>query len=212
MCIICASPKGASQPTLRQIKAMFAGNPHGAGYMVAREGKVEIHKGFMLLDDLLRQLRREAFTPDDPVVYHFRISTQAGTTPAMTHPFPLTPSLSTCEKLDLTCACGVAHNGVIRLTSNGSRRYSDTALFITRYMTRLIRAPKDLQDPAILDILEALTGSRLALLDKSGFLVTVGPFIREKNGCLFSNTTYRKSAFPLEDFTGFRAGNFQGVL
>lgn len=170
------------------------------------------HEGFMTLPDLLRQLQREAFTPEDPVVYHFRISTQGGTTPTMTHPFPLTSSLAACEQLDLTCACGVAHNGVIRLTSNGSRRYSDTALFITRYMTRLIRAPRDLQDPAILDLLEALTGSRLALLDQSGLLVTVGPFIREKNGCLFSNTTYREFPSRPGNYTASRGRNFQEGL
>lgn len=211
MCIICASPKGAPQPTTRQIKTMFSHDPHGAGYMVARDGKVEIHKGFMNLSDLLRQLRQEAFTPDDTVVYHFRISTQAGVTPAMTHPFPLTSSLSNCEKLDLTCSCGVAHNGIIRMTSTGSRQYSDTALFITRYMTRLIRTQKDLKDPAVLEMLEVLTASRLAILDKSGYLATVGRFI-EENGLLFSNTDYRESTYQLGKYPGYRFRNFQEVL
>ena len=211
MCIICASPEGARQPTVRQIKAMFARNPHGAGYMVARNGKVEIHKGFMELSDLLRQLSHEAFTAQDAVVYHFRVSTQAGVTPAMTHPFPLTSSLSNCEKLDLTCSCGVAHNGIIRMTSTGSRQYSDTALFITRYMTRLIHTQKDLKDPAILEMLEALTASRLAILDKSGYLATVGPFI-EDDGLLFSNPSYQESTFRAGNYASFRARNFQGVL
>ena len=191
MCIICVSPQGTPQPSTRQIKAMFARNPHGAGYMVARGGRVEIHKGFMLLPDLLQQLAREAFTPDDAVVYHFRVSTQAGIKPAMTHPFPLTSSLENCEKLDLLCSCGVAHNGIIRMTSTGNRQYSDTALFITRYMTRLIRSPKDLKDPAVLELLEELTGSRLAIMDKTGYVATVGHFIREDNGCLFSNPSYQ---------------------
>ena len=195
MCIICASPKGAAQPTTQQVKTMFARNPHGAGYMVARDGHVEIHKGFMILDDLLRQLDHEKFTPDDVVVYHFRISTQAGGLPSMTHPFPLTSNIENCEKLDLSCSCGVAHNGIIRMTSNGSSRFSDTAIFISRYMSHIIRHQKDLRDGALLDVLEELTRSKLAILDKSGYLATVGDFIREGNGLLFSNSTYREFTF-----------------
>lgn len=195
MCIICASPKGAPQPTTAQVKTMFAHNPHGAGYMVARNGRVEIHKGFMVLDDLLRQLDQEQFTPDDVVVYHFRISTQAGGLPSMTHPFPLTATIENCEKLDLTCSVGVAHNGIIHMTSNGSKRFSDTAIFISRYMSHIIRHQKDLHDEALLEVLEELTRSKLAILDKSGYLATVGPFIREENGLLFSNTSYREITF-----------------
>ena len=85
MCVICASPKGVRQPTRSEIKAMFLRNPDGAGYMVARDGSVTIHKGFMNLDEFLNALKAEHFTAKDSVVYHFRISTQAGINPGMTH-------------------------------------------------------------------------------------------------------------------------------
>lgn len=94
MCVICASPKGTRQPSISEIKRMFCRNPHGAGYMVAREGRVEIHKGFMNLGDFLAALKSEHFTAADSVVYHFRISTQAGVNPEMTHPFPLSNCLA----------------------------------------------------------------------------------------------------------------------
>lgn len=190
MCIICVSPKGVPQPTTTQIRTMFERNPHGAGYMVARNNQVEIHKGFMHLDDFLKQLQHENFTEDDPVVYHFRISTQAGVSPEMTHPFPLTSDLSMLEKLDLYCACGVAHNGVISMTSGSNPRYSDTALFVSRYMTRIVRRRSNLQDPAVLDILAELTRSRLAIMDRTGDIAIVGRFITETNGLQFSNFTY----------------------
>lgn len=191
MCIICVSSKGAPQPTTDQIKTMFARNPHGAGYMVAKDGHVEIHKGFIDLDDLTRQLRAESFTPDDPVVYHFRISTQAGVSPAMTHPFPLTDQLSAMQALDVTCPCGVAHNGVIPLTADpGEKTYSDTALFIAQYLTRLIRTPDDLKDASVLDMIYRLACSRFAILDASGYVATVGDFIKLDNGLLFSNNTF----------------------
>lgn len=200
MCVICVSGRGVPQPTKNQIKAMFQTNPDGAGYMVARSGRVEIHKGFMTCDTFISALDNEHLTADDAVVYHFRISTQAGVTMAMTHPFPLTKKISNCKLLDTQCALGVAHNGIIRLTSDyRDREYNDTAHFIAEYMAFLLRSKKDMQDPHILDIIENLTYSKWALLYKDGTISTVGNFIREENGLLFSNPSYRgvaKTTFP----------------
>lgn len=191
MCIICASPAGAPQPDTNTIAKMFAHNPHGAGYMYARDGKVTIHKGFMYLGELLAMLRREHFTEHDSVVYHFRISTQAGVKPAMTQPFPLAQSLRFMEALDLHCGVGVAHNGIIRLTSDPREtRYSDTALFISRYLTRLIDTPDDLHDRNTLDTIWSLARSKLAILDSDGNISTVGDFIKD-GGLLYSNFSYR---------------------
>ena len=75
MCIICVSKSGICQPDESTIRTMFHRNPHGAGYMFARGGRVIIHKGFMNPDDYLRAIREEHFTAADSVVYHFRIST-----------------------------------------------------------------------------------------------------------------------------------------
>ena len=38
MCIICVSRKGIRQPSDKTIAAMYSRNPHGAGYMYARDG------------------------------------------------------------------------------------------------------------------------------------------------------------------------------
>ena len=190
MCVICASPKGVRQPTRSEIKAMFLRNPDGAGYMVARDGRVTSHKGFMNLDEFLNALKAEHFTAKDSVVYHFRISTQAGVNPEMTHPFPLSNRLLHMKALDVECPCGVAHNGIIRLTSDPSQReYSDTALFITRYMARMVHGLDDLKDAQLLNRIERLAGSKLAIMDGSGYIATIGHFINER-GLLFSNDSY----------------------
>ena len=194
MCVIAVSKKGIAQPTMAQIDKMFENNPDGAGYMYARNGKVIIHKGFMDIQDFKRAIQDEHFTAEDPVVYHFRISTQAGVNPYMTHPFPLTRNLNNCEELDLSCSIGLAHNGVIRMTSDiKETRYSDTALFITDYMTRIIRNRKDLVDPYVNDMIYQLTFSKWAILDGvTGDIVTVGQFEND-NGVLFSNATYKQA-------------------
>lgn len=53
MCIICVSPTGVRQPNFTTIRTMFRNNPHGAGYMFARDGKVHISKGYMNIDSFL---------------------------------------------------------------------------------------------------------------------------------------------------------------
>ena len=197
MCIICVSKRGIRQPSEETIRTMFARNPHGAGYMVARDGKVQISKGYMYVDEFLEAIEREHFTARDSVVYHFRISTQAGVNPEMTHPFPLSNRLRDMTALDLTCQCGVAHNGIIELTSNAwETRYSDTALFIQKYLSRLLTRPDDLKDKELLNRVGKLAGSKLAILDASGYVATVGDFINDR-GLLYSNSSFIRPRWEL---------------
>ena len=191
MCVICASPKGVRQPTSSEIKAMFLRNPDGAGYMFARDGKVTIHKGFMDLSEFQNAIRDEHFTAKDSVVYHFRISTQAGINPGMTHPFPLSNRLEVMKALDLVCGCGIAHNGIIELTSDpNEQEYSDTAIFIADYLSRILEKPSDLHDPEMLNIIRCLIGSKMAILDGSGYIATIGSFYNDR-GLLYSNLNHR---------------------
>ena len=190
MCIICVSKSGVRQPSDITLRAMFRRNPHGAGYMYARDGKVTIHKGFMNIEDFLAAVHAEQFTPQDSVVYHFRISTQAGVNAPMTHPFPLSNQPRMMRSLDLTCRCGVAHNGIIRLTSDPTNtRFSDTAVFITDYLTNIIRKPADLRNQERLDTIYRLAQSKFAIMDGSGYTATVGEFINDR-GILYSNRSY----------------------
>lgn len=190
MCVICVSKVGVKQPTIKQLRNMFESNPHGAGYMYCKDGRVVIQKGFMTFDDLIQQLRLERFGVDDAVVYHFRISTQANRK-EMTHPFPLTSNLENTKLLNVSCKCGIAHNGIIQMTTDRSNtEYNDTALFITKYMKKLLHSSNDLKDTAILDMIKELTHSKWAIMDGSGYIAVVGDFIVEENGLLFSNHSY----------------------
>ena len=94
------------------------------------------------------------------------------------------------KSLDLDCKCGIAHNGIIRLTTDpNNKEYSDTALFITDYLSEIIRKPSDLKNPGILKLIHRLAGSKLAIMDAEGYIATVGSFINE-NGLLFSNDSF----------------------
>ena len=191
MCIICVSKSGVRQPGDALLRSMFLHNPHGAGFMYARDGRVMIHKGFMDMDEYIRAVHREHFTPQDSVVYHFRISTQAGVNPEMTHPFPLSNQPARLRRLDQSCRIGVAHNGVIRLTSDpDNERYSDTAIFIADYLSQILRTRADLRDRRKLNTIYQLAQSKFAIMDGGGYIATVGEFIHER-GLLFSNASYR---------------------
>ena len=195
MCIICVSPKRVRQPNVTTIRRMFRNNPDGAGYMVARDGKVTISKGFMDVDEYIEAIRAEHFTAKDPVVYHFRTSTQAGVNPEMTHPFPLSNRIEHMKVLDVECSCGVAHNGIIRLTTDrNNREYSDTALFIANYLSLIIREPGDLKDERVLKLIHRLAGSKLAIMDADGYIATVGEYINQK-GLLFSNASFETDTY-----------------
>lgn len=190
MCVIAISPKGSKQPSRDELFAMWNKNPHGAGYMFSRKGKVTIHKGFMNFKDFIRSVRSENFTSDDPVVYHFRISTQGGINPQMTHPFPLSSDFKKLSALDLISDVGIAHNGIIPITTTSLvSQYSDTALFISHYMTHIIRSEKDLKNEYVIDMLQELTHSKLAILTGKGNIYTVGQFFKE-NGILVSNRNH----------------------
>jgi len=195
MCVICVSHKGIRQPNEDEIRNMWTSNPHGAGYMFVKDGRVELHKGFMELKDFMRSVQSEKFTDDDVVIYHFRISTQAGVCPEMTHPFPLSEDLKDMKLLDCTCSVGIAHNGVIKLTSCKNDEYSDTALFITEYLPMLIRDTADITDKRVKKTIKALADSKLVLLNGSGDVTIIGDFWANNDGLLFSN----KSFLPVKD-------------
>lgn len=194
MCIICISNKGTRQPNTKEIRTMWEANPHGAGYMfLNKDNDVEIHKGFMELDDFLRAVKSENFTADDVVIYHFRISTQAGVNPEMTHPFPLSRNIEDMKALDLLCHVGIAHNGIIPLTTDkNDKEYSDTAHFIAEYLPQILHYPEDLKDDKVLKIIQELAKSKLAILDNTGHIALIGHFITDDSGLIYSNGSYKE--------------------
>lgn len=176
------------------IKTMYENNPDGAGYMLQRDGTVCIHKGFMTVEDLIRALKEDNITSEDVVVYHFRITTQAGVQPSMTQPFPYSKNVKDLQSLDISTRLGIAHNGIIKLTTDYNNKVlSDTALFIKDYIHILIGYKKDLQDERKMALLQACIGSKMAFLDFNGDIYTVGDFHTDKEtGLVFSNYSYIK--------------------
>ena len=194
MCVICVKPTNTLFPSKETLQNCFYNNDDGAGFMYTFKNKVYIHKGLMTFESFwncLEQTRQK--TGDNvPYVMHFRISTQ-GHHKECTHPFPLSDKMENLKKLKSACSIGIAHNGVLKLTSDGAKDYSDTMKFITDYLYCIVDGDKQwYTNKNKLKLVERLTiNNRLAILDNKGHIVTTGKgWIKDKDGCMYSNNSY----------------------
>lgn len=196
MCIIVHKPKGIELPSKKTLKTCWERNPDGAGYMFNLNDKVVIKKGFMKFKTFYKSLTHDYKIVDGDTksfVLHFRISTQGGVNPQLTHPFPLSAEMNDLRQLLFTSDIGIAHNGIIDLTSVGSLKqvtYSDTMTFITDYLSLIINDRDYHKDTKTLTLIERLAGSKLAIMDGSGLVTRIGAFI-EDEGCYYSNGNYK---------------------
>ena len=203
MCIIAYKPAGEKFPSDKKMRAMFSNNPDGAGVMYADGDNVIIKKGFMEYADFRREYVKIASRRDLPVVFHFRIATHGGINRAMCQPFPLTTKTKKLKSLDTRAAVGVAHNGIIPMTSN-ARDISDTALFIKKYLPRITCDGMKI-DADALDIIDTCIDSRMIILEKGGAAHVVGKGWSCVNGVWYSNKSYetrRKLPYSAKNATG----------
>lgn len=207
MCVIVYKPINETFPTKDELKNCFINNPDGAGYMWADGEKVHIEKGFDTFKRFWKSLgkTRAKYGDNGAYVMHFRISTQAGTRPDCTHPFPLSDDMNELRKLSTTCKIGIAHNGIISLTSTYSYKsavtHSDTMEFITDYLSLIIRSRDFYKDEKTLKLIEKLGKSRFAILDGKGHCQLLGSGWVEHNGCQYSNKSWEIKKVEKFDWT-----------
>lgn len=192
MCVIAYKPLNVAFPEEATLKNCWDNNPDMGGFMYAWNDHVYINKGYEKFDDFMKALNKvRAKTGDKiPFVLHFRISTQ-GYDNACCQPFPLSGNMKNLKRLKVETNIGVAHNGILALTSDGSKDYSDTMLFITDYLVNIIRSYDWHKDSRTKKLIENLIdGSRFAILDKKGHCELMGKGWVEDKGCYYSNSTY----------------------
>lgn len=193
MCVIVYKPKGQDLPSDTILKNCFSRNKDGAGFMFHSKGKVHIQKGLMdykTFESALDKVKKTYDVRKMAMVLHFRITTQGGTNQACTHPFPLSSKMEDLRLLNCNCDIGVAHNGIISLTTTYSQvDYSDTMKFITDYLSLIIRNKNYHKSKNTLTLIERLVGSKLAIMDGDGHVELIGNFI-EENGIYYSNSSY----------------------
>lgn len=198
MCIIIYKPENVAFPSDDIIKNCFDNNPDGAGFMFANGFRVVIKKGFMHYGEFKKALdkTRKAHGDKLPYVLHFRISTQAGVRADNCHPFPLSRSMDDLRALKTATSIGVAHNGIISLTSSYSKTitHSDTMQFITEYLTLIIKSIHYYENGDNLKLITKLIGSsRLAILNAEKHCQLLGTGWVCDGGCYYSNGGYKTS-------------------
>jgi len=206
MCIIAYKPENAEMPDYETLRNCFDNNEDGAGYMFAYNGKVHIVKGLMTFGGFIKSLTDTVtrYGKDRAYVLHFRWSTQAGVRKDCTHPFPLSKDMNDLRKLKTDCDIGIAHNGVISLTSSYLKTltHNDTMEFITKYLSLIIKDRNYYKDPDKLKLIERLTDSKFAILDGTGRCELIGKDWIKDNGVFYSNDGYLPALeiFPHSSF------------
>ena len=202
MCIIAVRPQGYEMDDMARewLESCATWNDDGAGIMYTDGEKVYWHKGFMGEDAISKTIEYAENIPAEfPMVLHYRIGTHGSINPATTHPFPLF-----CDDDMLKFTSGeadavLAHNGIISQMPQ-SKEFSDTQMLI-----RHLNMIPDISAEQVPSILPMLGGHNLYALMTPRGVTTVGDFIEEKNGWLFSNGTYaelgyEKSWWEEDDF------------
>ena len=221
MCVIAYKAADVAFPSKSILKNCFNNNPDGGGFMFAVNNRVHIVKGLMSFSAFYSALKQARTTYGDsiPYVLHFRISTQAGTRPDCTHPYPLSANMDHLRKLENKCRIGIAHNGIISLTSTGGYyktiTYNDTMKFITDYLTLIIKNKDYYKDKNTLLLIKRLADSRLAILDDAGHCELIGEGWTVDNGVYYSNTSYKPPKKPKKTTRkggGFAFGGFSGLI
>ena len=198
MCIAVFKPAGQIAPTFDTLKRCFKSNPDGAGFMVAINDTVAIRKGFMTYKAFEKAYKSFFLGLDDKdysVVYHFRITTQGGVQAKLTHPYPLTRSYAEMRQLESECEMGVAHNGIISLTSEyGVKDRNDTMTFISEYLVDIVHgnlywSTKPEKTRLVRRLLSGGYPNKLAVLSKTGYCALIGNWIKD-GGVYYTNTSY----------------------
>lgn len=176
MCIAIVKPRGVSLAEDR-LRICFENNPDGAGFAIATQEGVAIHKGYTTIEDFLVAYRQRRVDSHAALV-HFRIATRGDSGANNHHPFPLSVG-------------ALIHNGTISWLGQPGEGRSDTALF-----AELLDDMTEEQLVRLRPMIEHSTGwSRFAVLTHTGrFLLFNTQVWEEADGALYSNDSYSADA------------------
>lgn len=215
MCIIVVKNKGVKMPSKETLKICFENNPDGAGFMFNFNNRVYISKGYMTFDDFesaINKVDKKVNLEKCGLVMHFRISTQGGVNKKLCHPYPLSDNMKHLKKLFCKCNIGIAHNGIIDLTSSYYKKnidHNDTMEFITDYLSLIIRNKNYYKDEKTLLLIERLCGSRLAILDTDAHIELIGEGWNENQGIWYSNTSWKEEKVKPSKYFGYGSYSYK---
>ena len=185
MCLLIAAKSGVPIHK-KYLKNGFVENSHGCGFVVAKDGKLIMRKGFFSFKDFWRVYRD--YQSYDKIV-HFRWASVGKQTIENCHPFFVSDKLA------------MAHNGTIPIATKDDR--SDTFTF-NQQVLRLLNQENInfLENSALTYLISKSIGqSKLAFLDNEGRISIINKHLGvEHEDVWYSNNDYK--AFPNTTFAG----------
>ena len=197
MCIIAIKNKGIQMPNEEVLETMFKNNSDGAGFMYAVDDTVIIEKGFMSYKSFRSALKKVEAKYDVaslPLVMHFRIATSGQVDGGTCHPFPISNKRKILRKQYIRTDIGVVHNGIISIDTPDNM--SDTM----QYIANRLSIYQKLQSNFYVrrkwqKRIESEIKSKMAFLDNTGEIYTIGDFVTESDGMVYSNRSYEKQSY-----------------
>lgn len=186
MCVILAVNQGADDITTDEFFAANYTNSDGFGMAWLDNGLVKYVKTTHKDADIYSEWR-----PPKPYVMHFRIATVGGTKPELCHPFVV--SKRSPLKQEGTARRVLFHNGHwgewnkwLGITFSGIGKLPQGAFSDSRTMALMVGHYGDRS----LDMADAISLQRIALLDANGDLKTLGEWDPGDDGVMRSNENH----------------------
>lgn len=217
MCVFVVKPAGVKPPTLKTLEICWDNNPDGAGYCYFDKDSQEIviRKGLMTwsafqtsYENALKRVGEDA-----AFLIHFRITSVGATCAEQTHPFPVSNSIDALKKSRIKTKFAMVHNGTMGISHDKGE--SDTQSFMRNVVYPLYNSvgPDMLKSKKIRDMMQFVSGSKLAFMDDRGRVTLVGAeggFI-EDSGVFYSNSTFRytyyrtlgRDMYSWDSYTGY---------
>lgn len=177
MCCISAASKGV-RIERKYLKNMWAENPHGIGFMVAKDDKLLVRKGFFNFKSFWKCFRN--FQDYDKVV-HVRWANRGVINVDNCHPFIVSKEI------------GMVHNGTISIPLQDNK--SDTRVFNDTILKKLYsNNPNFLEDFSTKWFLSNSIGnSKLVFLNNKGEITIINKDRGEEfEGVWYSNADYKQ--------------------
>ena len=178
---------------------MWDNNSDGSGFAYYENGLVKVEKGWFDFEKCyarIKELDETIGLTDRSFVFHARISTSSTIDKTSTHPFQITDDVKQFAKTNYETNACMFHNGILKnYEPKQPSKLSDTMCFVRDYIHRLYTMNKGfLNDELVLQAIDYEIGSsKLAFITSDDTVVTVGKYTTEKDGNMYSNSTYSYS-------------------
>jgi hypothetical protein len=199
MCLAIYKPKGVTIKK-KYLRNGWDANEDGAGFAIARGGKVEIQKGFFTFKEFYSAFRQYNHAKEVAII-HFRFATHGVTNVTNCHPF----ALGSGDQY------AMIHNGVIDIECS-DKSLSDTAHFAELVLAPMLEAGVAFDSGALRFLVEGNIGdlNKVVILRGDGAHVIYNEKQGEwKNGSWYSNGGYKWSGGDWTRYlpSGYGKGN-----